>query len=84
MLAKNNRKGYLVAPGNCGRRTLPIRDEVLNWLEEARADLKHAHDCIELGRFNWACFASQQAAEKSPQGRDTTYQRRIRPRARFS
>ena len=44
---------------------MPIRDEVLNWLEEARADLRHADECIGLGRFNWACFVSQQAAEKA-------------------
>ena len=44
---------------------LPIRDEVLNWLEEAKADLRHAHDCMRLERFNWACFVSQQAAEKA-------------------
>jgi len=38
---------------------------VLNWLEEARADLRHAYDCMRLERFNWACFVSQQAAEKA-------------------
>ena len=38
---------------------------MLNWLEEAKADLRHAHDCTRLERFNWACFVSQQAAEKA-------------------
>ena len=44
---------------------MPIRDEVSNWLEEAKADLRHARDCMRLERFNWACFVSQQAAEKA-------------------
>lgn len=44
---------------------MPIRDEVLNWLAEARADLRHAESSISIGDYNWACFASQQVAEKS-------------------
>lgn len=43
---------------------MPIRDEVLNWLAEARADLRHAESSISIGDYNWACFASQKAAEK--------------------
>lgn len=44
---------------------MPVREEVLNWLAEARADLRHAESSINIGDFNWACFAAQQAAEKA-------------------
>jgi HEPN domain-containing protein len=44
---------------------LPVRHEVLLWLEEARADLRHAAKSIDIGDYNWACFAAQQAAEKA-------------------
>ena len=44
---------------------MPIREEVLNWLEEAKADLRHSKVSLEVGDHNWACFAAQQAAEKA-------------------
>lgn len=44
---------------------MPVRDEALSWLEEARSDLRHAEASISLGDYNWACFAAQQAAEKA-------------------
>ncbi|MEM1643191.1 MAG: HEPN domain-containing protein [Desulfurococcaceae archaeon] len=44
---------------------MPIRDEVLNWLAEAKADLRHAEASINIGDCNWACFAAQQAVEKA-------------------
>lgn len=44
---------------------MPVRGEVLDWLEEARADLDHARKSVELGHYNWACFAAHQAAEKA-------------------
>lgn len=44
---------------------MPVRNEVINWLEEARADLKHAEASARIGDYNWACFAAQQAAEKA-------------------
>lgn len=44
---------------------MPIRDEVLNWLAEAKADLRHAEASISMGDYNWACFAAQQAVEKA-------------------
>ena len=44
---------------------MPIRDEVINWFDEAKADLRHAKKSIEMGDYSWACFASQQAAEKA-------------------
>ena len=44
---------------------MPVRREVLNWIFEARADLRHAESSLEIGHYNWACFAAQQAAEKA-------------------
>lgn len=44
---------------------MPVRDEVLDWLAEARADLRHAEASTRIGDYNWACFAAQQAAEKA-------------------
>ncbi len=44
---------------------MPVREEAVNWLEEAKADLSHARKSIEMGDYNWACFASHQAAEKA-------------------
>ncbi len=44
---------------------MPVRDEVLGWLGESRADLKHCKSSIEIGDYNWACFAAQQAIEKA-------------------
>lgn len=42
-----------------------VRPEVVDWLREARADLKHAKDCLKLESYNWACFAAQQSSEKA-------------------
>lgn len=42
-----------------------IRSEAMDWLGEAEADLMHAEDCLKLKRYNWACFAAQQSAEKA-------------------
>ena len=44
---------------------MPIREEVVNWFEEAKADLKHSKVSIDVGSYNWACFAAHQAAEKA-------------------
>lgn len=44
---------------------MPIRDEVVNWFDGAKADLRHAKKSVEMGDYSWACFASQQAAEKA-------------------
>lgn len=34
------------------------------WIEQAVADLAAAHDSRKTGHHEWACFQSQQAAEK--------------------
>jgi len=36
-----------------------------DWLKQALKDLEHAKKSIELGDYEWACFAAQQAAEKA-------------------
>jgi HEPN domain-containing protein len=36
-----------------------------DWLAEAESDLEQARDSLERGKYNWACFAAQQAAEKA-------------------
>jgi len=43
---------------------LPVREEASSWLHEAESDLRHARKSLEIGDYNWSCFASQQAAEK--------------------
>jgi HEPN domain-containing protein len=37
----------------------------LDWLEEAKADFRHAMQAYRAGSHNWACFAAEQAAEKA-------------------
>ncbi|MEM4639890.1 MAG: HEPN domain-containing protein [Thermofilum sp.] len=44
---------------------MPVRGEALDWLAEARADLRHAEVSISVGDYNWACFAARQADEKA-------------------
>jgi HEPN domain-containing protein len=39
-----------------------------DWLRQAQRDLTHARNSLEDGDFEWACFASQQAAEKAVKG----------------
>lgn len=36
-----------------------------DWMEQAERDLKHAENDLKSGFFEWACFSSQQAAEKA-------------------
>lgn len=36
-----------------------------DWFEQAVQDLAQAEDSRKAGRHEWACFASQQAAEKA-------------------
>ena len=42
-----------------------MREEVRNWLNQAEYDLSAAKDSFKTGHFEWACFQSQQAAEKA-------------------
>ena len=36
-----------------------------DWFRQAEADLKHSRNSLEAGDYDWACFSSQQAAEKA-------------------
>jgi len=36
-----------------------------DWYAQAQHDLEHARSAAEAGRFDWACFAAHQAAEKA-------------------
>ncbi|MCW1300561.1 MAG: HEPN domain-containing protein [Candidatus Parvarchaeota archaeon] len=36
-----------------------------DWLRQAERDLRHAENSLRDGDYEWACFASQQAAEKA-------------------
>ncbi|HID95441.1 MAG TPA: HEPN domain-containing protein [Candidatus Latescibacteria bacterium] len=36
-----------------------------DWMRQAQSDLRHGEHSLELGDFEWACFAAQQAAEKA-------------------
>ena len=42
---------------------MPLRAH--DWFRQAEADLRHAAHARKDGDFEWACFASQQAAEKA-------------------
>lgn len=35
-----------------------------DWLKQAEKDLVHARNSLKDGDYEWACFASQQSAEK--------------------
>jgi len=37
----------------------------LDWFRQALRDLEHARKSIDLGDYEWACFAAQQAAGKA-------------------
>jgi HEPN domain-containing protein len=41
------------------------KHEAARWLQQARADIRAAESSIAAGVFEWACFQSQQAAEKA-------------------
>ena len=36
-----------------------------DWMEQAQGDLVHARHDLQHGFYDWACFSSQQAAEKA-------------------
>jgi len=36
-----------------------------DWMDQAKSDLSHARQDSSTGYFEWACFSSQQAAEKA-------------------
>ncbi len=36
-----------------------------DWLRQAEADLAHARCSLDLGAYEWSCFAAHQSAEKA-------------------
>lgn len=36
-----------------------------DWMDQAEGDLEHAQSDLRGGFYDWACFSSQQAAEKA-------------------
>jgi HEPN domain-containing protein len=36
-----------------------------DWMDQAQGDLEHARNDVKGGFYDWACFSSQQAAEKA-------------------
>jgi len=36
-----------------------------DWIDQAEGDLEHAKSDLKLGFYDWACFSSQQSAEKA-------------------
>lgn len=41
-----------------------MSERSLDWFRQAESDGRHARNSFEDGDYGWACFASQQAAEK--------------------
>jgi HEPN domain-containing protein len=39
--------------------------EALRWLKQAEKDLNSAKNSLDAGDYEWACFQSQQSAEKA-------------------
>jgi HEPN domain-containing protein len=44
------------------------REEARRWLDQARADLKTARDCLKDGNYYASAFFAQQASEKALKG----------------
>lgn len=36
-----------------------------DWFRQAEADLQHARNSMEVGDYEWSCFAAHQSAEKA-------------------
>lgn len=42
-----------------------MAERARDWFRQAEADLRHARNSKQAGDYDWAAFASQQAAEKA-------------------
>ena len=51
-----------------GSRPLAMADRSADWLAQAERDLEMARLALDVGIYEWACFVSQQAAEKAVKG----------------
>lgn len=45
--------------------TLNVVERSKDWIDQAEGDLEHAKNDIRTGFYDWACFSSQQSAEKA-------------------
>jgi len=45
-----------------------VADRSADWLDQALRDLEQAEESRRAGRYEWACFAAHQAAEKALKG----------------
>lgn len=50
--------------GRRGGRRGAVVSRAEDWLRQGLKDLEHAKRSLELGDYEWACFAAQQGAEK--------------------
>jgi HEPN domain-containing protein len=57
-----------------------VRQEALDWLEEAQVDLRRARRSLEDGDYALSCFESHQAAEKAMKAVVIGVKRRRAPR----
>lgn len=56
---------YLIDERRYGRHSGGDMRGVKKWMVQAEADLKAAKDSLKDGHYDWACFQSQQSAEKA-------------------
>ena len=42
-----------------------MADRSLDWFKQTNRDLEHATEAAQNRKYEWACFAAQQAAEKA-------------------
>ena len=61
--------------------TVPNRSR--DWLRQAIHDLEQAEESRRAGRYDWACFAAQQAAEKAVKALHLHFGQEARGRTTF-
>lgn len=44
---------------------VPVGNRYKDWYRQAQADLEHARHSLDVGDYEWSCFAAHQAAEKA-------------------
>ena len=59
------RRGREVAAPHAHRRAGSMTNRARDWFAQAERDLTQAESSRRDGRHEWACFASQQSAEKA-------------------
>lgn len=57
---------------------MSVREEVIDWIEEAKVDLKRAERSLSEGDYSLSCYMSQQAIEKSFKAL-LIFKKRVRP-----